>query len=350
MTPRDFQQCNRQARRFRRLTVTSAVAVVAAGLVWVGGSPAHAAASCNGKTATIEATADGQTITGTPGADVIWIGAFRDVVVNAGDGDDLICSAETGGKGAVIDAGAGDDEVWVAWDARVEGGEGDDELVGSEGYYDEVGEPAKAFLGRLRGGPGDDQIRISGGQAYGGPGDDHMLASEAGELHGGDGADVLTMFVDNEDPNLTLAQSGHFIMEGDDGDDVVELASQWDEGGYYPSCYLWLCMSKSVGGGGKDTLSLVHTYGNARVNLASGAVSYGRGTDSSAVGFENVIGSGRADVIRGSGKANRLDGRGGNDKLYGLGGNDVLIGGAGRDAAYGGPGKDRCVAERRTSC
>lgn len=57
-------------------------------------------------------------------------------------------------------------------------------------------------------------------------------------------------------------------------------------------------------------------------------------------GFENVIGTGFADMIGGNAAGNLLEGRNGDDLISGLGGDDTIIGGAGNDQMSGGAGND----------
>jgi RTX calcium-binding nonapeptide repeat (4 copies) len=97
----------------------------------------------------------------------------------------LICDAASI-AGFAVNAGGGDDRVWVAKDVAVpmtmRGGGGDDSLLGGEGADKLIG---GADDDRLSGWRGDDLL-------YGGPGED-MLMGGAGEdvLQGGSGEDKL---------------------------------------------------------------------------------------------------------------------------------------------------------------
>lgn len=65
-------------------------------------------------------------------------------------------------------------------------------------------------------------------------------------------------------------------------------------------------------------------------------------------GFENVIGTSRADTIGGNSQSNRLEGRDGNDLIKGFGGADVIVGGGGQDTMVGGSGGDVFVFQAET--
>ena len=144
--------------RIRRFPVSVAAAsLVTVGLAWVGPPPATAADTCLGETVTLTATADNDVLTGTDGHDVISIGHFWGVQVDAGAGDDLVCVFGT--------------------DARVQGGDGEDRfyLDGDGSQLDDV----------LSGGAGDDQI-----EAY----------PLSGAVHGGAGNDALSTIVARSTP------------------------------------------------------------------------------------------------------------------------------------------------------
>ena len=57
-------------------------------------------------------------------------------------------------------------------------------------------------------------------------------------------------------------------------------------------------------------------------------------------GFENVVGTLKADEIHGDGARNRLDGRRGPDRIFGGGGPDIIQGGDGNDVLFGQRGND----------
>ncbi len=140
----------------------------------------------------------------------------------------------------------------------------------------------------ITGTAGDDSV-------YGGAGDD--------ALYGGNGRDALF---------------------GGDGNDTIGGGAKSD------SLY---------GGAGTDTLDysvLKNGISGVTVNLATNSGSNGDVID----GFENVIGTSRADNVTGDGRANMLDGQAGDDHLAGGAGNDTLYGGSGIDTLLGEDGDD----------
>jgi hypothetical protein len=125
-------------------TSTKALALVlgASALTLLPTTTAHAAGTCHGQPATIEASSGD--VTGTPGNDVIVVsGTVR--YVDAGAGDDLVCLVDTvklpgRNRQIFVASGAGDDQV----DASAAGAEtsirlgpGADSFLGS-GYRDYV--------------------------------------------------------------------------------------------------------------------------------------------------------------------------------------------------------------------
>jgi Ca2+-binding RTX toxin-like protein len=117
------------------------------------------------------------------------------------------------------------------------------------------------------------------------------------------------------------------------------------------------------GGPGRDTAGYAAAPSAVTVDLGRGKASRGAGADS-LLGFENVVGSRFADLLRGSAGANvvrggrgrdTLRGAAGHDRLYGMSGSDALYGAGGNDFLSGSTGAhDRCYqgggAGRRISC
>lgn len=112
-------------------------------------------------------------------------------------GDDVIDgwmlpATDTSGH-VLIDAGAGDDEVYAPWNAIVHGGQGNDTLIGGETLLGGEGDDTLAEAATLDGGPGNDALR-DGSLLAGGPGDDVM--------NGGDGASRYR--IDPNEPGVDL--------------------------------------------------------------------------------------------------------------------------------------------------
>ncbi|HET8543395.1 MAG TPA: M10 family metallopeptidase C-terminal domain-containing protein, partial [Pseudolabrys sp.] len=85
------------------------------------------------------------------------------------------------------------------------------------------------------------------------------------------------------------------------------------------------------GDAGNDTASYSASPAGVTVSLATGLASGGDAQGDTFTNFENIIGSGFADVLTGNSGNNALNGGAGNDRLTGGLGQDVLTGGPGAD-------------------
>lgn len=185
--------------------VLALVAGVTAG-VTAGSLPAAAAPAdviCQGKPSDKVATAAGQTITGTDGADVISAAGFPQVVIVGGDGADVLCGSPSGSAAAPAEVrgGPGGDSIEAGPGVEVGGGEGNDSIVGAAAV--------------LHGGEGNDSLRASGGGgtiAYGDEGNDSLdsTGGDTQQLIGGPGSDSLA----------APGGIGHVLSPGA-GDDTV---------------------------------------------------------------------------------------------------------------------------------
>jgi Ca2+-binding RTX toxin-like protein len=199
------------------------------------------------------------------------------------------------------------------------------------------------FQARIFAGSGDDRVWGWDNDVHGGSGKDRIAGWQGGHLEGGDGADTIdSEFPLDEPPDISIDD---FRIDGGRGSDELYLTSAYD-GGYEPCSF---CSSTLNGGPGTDVLSLRHTAGAIRADLALATARYGD-TVTRVAHFEGIDGSAKSDVLFGNAGPNRLDGGGGADLLVGRGGHDVLTGGKGHDVADGGHGHDRCVAEVRRGC
>jgi Ca2+-binding RTX toxin-like protein len=315
-------------QRLRIITLAcTALALLVAGAVVATSRPSSAADAslCRGQAPTLVATADGQTIVGTDGPDVIIAWGFADVTVAAGAGNDRIC-----GNPAVVDGGDGVDAIFT------------------------VG-------GTVAGGAGDDVIVHIGGTTDGGPGNDRILQRQSGTAQGGEGDDTVTatIFTGAVDPLLppwevpTPAATPTFDLAGGPGADRLTLSAPTDGTASGPCTR---CRLKVDGGDASDTL-LVRAP-RTRVHLQKGWARFA-GTKARVRDVENVIGTPGPDVIVGDRHRNTLSGKGSRDRIYGGGASDLLKGGAGRDllvgqggldGAQGGKGVDRCLVELPQNC
>lgn len=228
------------------------------------------------------------TVTGTSGADTIYVGfasngvigtatQFSDLI-NAGGGDDSIDAAS---GNDTINAGAGNDYIQVGGDNdSVNGGAGADYMDG-----------------------GNDNDTL-----YGGTGADTMIGNIGNDLY----------YVDNV---------GDLIIEysPDDGFDRVQSSVSYKLGQYLEN--LTLTGTAAINGNGNDLANLI--TGNDAPNIIN-----------AQLGNDTLLGKGGNDTLSGGADADNLQGGAGNDRLDGGDGADRLIGGAGADTLIGGGGND----------
>ena len=311
------------------------------------------------------------TNTGTiAGATAIAGNAAADRVVNAG-----VISGVT-----LLQAGNDlFDGTAAVLQGLVDGGEGDDELIGGaagdtlQGAADDDVLSGNGGNDRLIGGDGNDVLS-------GGAGDDVLIGGTGLDvLDGGDGIDTVTfasatagvvvdlttsLLIDGEpsedvyrsievvtgsafDDTLTAAASGS-TLNGGAGNDTFVGGAGYDviRGGLGDdTIYASIGSDLYFGGAGTDRLIMfTSTTGTAGVQL-----DLRRGfADVDGVRYElrdieNVLGTARTDLITGNDAANVLDGLAGNDTLEGGGGDDVLVSRAGNNVIDGGDGIDTVV-------
>lgn len=125
--------------RSRAFLSTQLLVVGALGVTGLVFAPPASAASCQGKTVTIEGTANSDELIGTSGADVIAGGGGNDVI-KGGDGNDTICGGDGhdglhGGQGADAIQGGNDSDLIVGGgdNDTLEGSNGSDALYGGSG-------------------------------------------------------------------------------------------------------------------------------------------------------------------------------------------------------------------------
>jgi Ca2+-binding RTX toxin-like protein len=276
--------------------------------------------------ATVAPFSQGQTFTGTVGADLVFgtsgsdqyrMGDGNDVVnddagddlVEAGGGEDIVF---TGAGKDFVDAGAGNDSVFTGdGDDLAVGGAGDDFLSMGNGNDVVFGGDGNDLVSGgsgndlLSGDAGNDKLFGEGGWdvLFGMSGDDELWGDDGNDqLHGGDGNDLLA------------GGAGDDTMDGSTGNDTYEVDSVGDVVTEKP-------------GEGFDTV-------RASINYTLGA------------DLENLTLTG-AGALQGTGNAtnNMLFGNDANNTLRGLDGNDTLDGGQGADTLIGGTGNDTYVID-----
>ncbi len=198
-------------------------------------------------------------------------------------------------------AGSGNDRIildsTVTKPARLEGGEGDDLLIGGTG------------LDSLDGGLGNDELHgnVGADTIVGGDGDDEIYGDEGfdtidgndgdDEIHGGDDGDIIN------------AGEGLNLVYGDGGDDTITGGSLRDV---------------IYGGEGDDDI-----FGLGGRNVLMG--------DS---GIDEIFGGQLADLIDGGNDGDFLYGMGGDDSIYGGQGDDLIDSASGDDYVDGGSEND----------
>lgn len=250
-------------------------------------------------------------------------GNLQDIVVDGGDGDDTLVGSPDfadsilGGNGHdSISALGGDDTVDAGdGDDTIVGGDGNDWLSGSDG------------TDSLLGGDGNDTV-------LGGDGVD-ILRGDLGDdsLESGNGSGFVFGGVGND---TIVGGDGRNMLDGEDGDDSI-LGGPNDD--------------SIVGGQGNDTLmgnpgADTLDGGDGNDKLLGGAhndmVLGGAGTDmlSGNAGEDTLVGGDDNDTLYGGAGNDQLFGEDGTDTLRGQGGADTLFGGDGRDLLAGGSGND----------
>lgn len=253
------------------------------------------------------------TISGTAGPDFLFGTAGPDVIAGLGDKDEI----DGAGGADFICGGDGDD--------LLTGGAGSDQLIGGPGtdranYEASTGDVSA----NLTGGTGDD------GSAEDGPvGSRDSIATDVELLNGGEGNDVLVgnsglNRLDGLGGNDTLdGREGSDDLRGYDGIDTVTYASRsaavtanlaggiGDDGSNVDGAAgardnIGADVERLVGGSGGDTL-----VGNSAANMLTGGV--GNDALSGLAGNDRLVGGSGNDSVAGGTGADTLDGGAGVD-------------------------------------
>ncbi len=279
-----------------RLDGSSNVATIGQTPIPVGGVFGFLQISEGGATLTVDSSVAQVTVDGGAGDDTI-------TVTNI----DLVC------RGSVVVRGNTGDDLLIGQNAkigamrlRMEGNDGNDSIVGTQGDDTLAGD---AGIDRIKGGLGNDLIL--GGTSIdslnGDAGNDTILGGDGTDTLVGDGAD--TIFGDAGNDNLRGDQ-GADILSGGDGDDTAS------------------------GGDGNDTITGDAGNDSLLGNSALDSISGGEGDDT-------LDGGRNDDILNGEAGNDRIRGDHGNDSISGGGGNDTINGGDGDDAINGQAGNDR---------
>jgi Ca2+-binding RTX toxin-like protein len=297
-----------------------------------------------------ETTADADvTITGTP-----------DLVIEGRDGDDTLSLAggagtgTTGVRGTLLGQAGNDHLSGAISGSAFDGGDGTDEIDYTGAIQLELanlstgqvthqggGTDTLAGIENLTGSPGDDRIVGNGSDNVidGGDGIDTIDFSAASAIDVdlrvgsavGEGTDRLSSIenvIGSPLEDHIVGGGGGDRLDGGPGDDKI------DGGGGDDAL---------IGGEGSDTVSFQSATEGVTVSLKKGTAE-GAGADT-IEGFENVVGTLKADEIQGDGTGNRLDGRRGPDRVSGGGGADIILGGDGNDVLFGQRGDDLLLGD-----
>ncbi len=243
--------------------------------------------------------------------------------VDGGNGDDTILGSPfygdslLGGDGKDVINGQGGNDTIDGGDGAdsITGGTGDDSLIGEDGNDTITGDAGNDTISggnhqdNISGGDGNDSIDAgqNNDTVSGGNGDD--------TINGSDGADSLSGDVGND--SILGGAANDTISGGDGNDTVLGQAGQDSLTGD-------LGDDSMSGGDGNDTVS---------GNLGNDTINGDGGNDS-------LFGNEGDDKLFGGSGNDTLDGFLGNDSLFGQGGSDSLKGGGGIDSLDGGAGAD----------
>jgi Ca2+-binding RTX toxin-like protein len=280
----------------------------AAALVTGQAEARSASASCAGTPVRA-----GQTIRGTPCADVILVPPDVEKVYGGGGNDTILAASSSAGESCPEGCRLG------VGSQTFEGGPGDDIVYGERG--NDI----------LRGGEGNDRL-------YGGIGDDRLEGGPGDDfLSGGFGADAL-------DGGL-----GDDYVRGDGTqDEIVDTGPESDVDTLSYSTGVAPGFTRSVsnpgfppsGGERGVYLDLSANLGDNGVAPNGGGVDNVEGAD-----FERIVGSAFSDYIVGSKPGQTIFGGAGADVLIAKGESDHLFGGADGDDCSGEATKSGCESE-----
>lgn len=239
------------------------------------------------------------------GATLTVDSSVAQVTVDGGNGDDTITVNDIDRvcRGAVIVRGGNGDDLLTGLNAkigqmrlRMEGGNGNDTLVGTSGDDTLSGD---AGIDRIKAGLGDDLVLGGAGidTINGEGGNDTLIGGDGSDTLVGDGAD--TLFGDAGNDSL-IGDQGNDILSGGEGDDTAN------------------------GGDGNDTIN----GDNGNDSLLGGSA------------LDSITGGDGDDTLDGGRNDDALNGGAGNDKIRGDHGNDTILGGSGNDTINGGDGDD----------
>ena len=248
------------------------------------------------------------------GLDLGGFSSLNSVIVDGGDGNDLIIASNSfaesliGGDGTDTILGQGGDDT-------IDGGDGNDSLLGGTGADTITGDDGQDTID---GGDGDDSINAGDGQdsVAGGAGND--------SIDGGNGRDTI----DGDGGDDTLnGQSGRDLLRGGIGNDNILAGSENDN---------------VDGGDGDDFVNGQGGRDVIRGGLGNDTLlgDLGNDTIDGEAGDDIVNGNSGRDVLTGGADSDRILGGSGNDNIDAGEGDDTVRGHNGDDSIRGGGGAD----------
>lgn len=299
-------------------------------------APAHAAATCDGRPASIEVPATGyrtQPVVGTPGDDVIVGTTGADTIDGAG-GNDVICGLDGQDR---IAGGTGNDRLFAGLDGEysvddgyfadlVAPGPGDDHVdLGADPQALDIHWVDFGYLDRVvyADATGPVVVDLSSGTATGEGTDTIVAAGPAGVV----GSAFDDRITGSTYDDLIQAGEGDDVVDGRDGDDHIVLDGGVDATTSLPAVDGGDDVAD--GGAGKDTLA--SSGGTDRLSGDGGkdfltTSSVSRGSLRGGPGKDRVHARGPVDISAGAGKdeidyavqpgyRSEIDGDGGRDSL-----------------------------------
>ena len=295
---------------------------------------------------TLTVTGAGSTLN-LPNAMQDFANGLEELVINGGNGADLITITDVNNVGSILitaNGQNGDDTISAAGamlgvaNLQLDGGNGNDTLTGSTGSETLRG---NAGDDSLSGGDGDDTLVGGDGQdALNGDGGSDILRGNFGNdtLDGGDGDDTLE---GNEDSDILSGGDGNDSISGGLGDDILDGKSGDDIllGGEGKDVLL--------GGAGDDTLDGGRNQDTLRGHSGNDKLRGDHGNDSlfGGTGNDTIDGGDGEDTIDGGSGNDGIVGGNGNDQINGMAGNDTILGGDGDDMISGGAAADTLLGQ-----
>ncbi len=272
-------------------------------------------------------------------------------VIEGGAGDDNLVGTSSndvirGGLGVDnVDAGGGNDDVWsIDADGVLDGGSGIDMVrilrSGSATGFTIDMSSADMFNGT--------GVTLADGTvlknferlwAVGGAGDDVFIGSDGDDyLEGGAGNDILS---GGGGSDRIVGGVGDTISGGAGTDTIIinGAPTSIDGGSGYDQ--VWIDGNVTLGAGSVTNVEQFRVYGGSTVSFEDhGSSALITVIDRNTTGV-NILGSEFNDVIYGGNGNDTISGGNGNDRIFGGEGNDSITGWYGNDLLDGGNGNDR---------